>query len=220
MSGYRHWAGRRILGGKSLQLYWQLFHNNFLGIDTVLAEKRLLEVYLLPLYWQLYGSNFLGSDTVLAEKRLLEVCLLPLYWQLYGRNFLGSDTVPAKKKITWRWVSWLCTGSCLAAISLVLTLYWQKRIPGGGSPGSVLAAVWQQYPWYKRCTGRRVYLESGLLQLYWQLYGSSFFGTETVMAEENTWGWVSCSCTGSCMAAISLVMTSVLAAVWQQFPWY
>jgi hypothetical protein len=106
-------------------------------------------VGLLQLYWQVFGSNFLGTGTVLGAGRrdYLEVGLLQLYWQLFGSNFLGTDAILAEEN-TWRWVSCSCTGSCLAAISFALTLYWQKKIPGGGSPAAVLAAVWQQFPWY------------------------------------------------------------------------
>jgi hypothetical protein len=110
--------------------------------------------------------------------------VLQLYWQLFDSNFLGTGTVLAEES-TWRWVSCRC-------------------IP---------AAVWQQFPRYWHRIGRRKYLEVGLLQLYWQLLGSNFLGTDTVLAEENTWSWVSCSCTGSCLTAISLV----LALYWQLF---
>jgi hypothetical protein len=112
MSGYRHWAGRRILGGKSLQLYWQLLVSNFLATST---------------------------GTLLAEGDLPDAC-------------------PG----------------------------WQKRIPGDGCPAAELAAVWQQFPWYWHRIGRREYLEVGLLELYWQLFGSNFLGTSTVLAEEST----------------------------------
>ncbi len=78
---------------------------------------------------------------VLAGRReYLDMGVLQLYWRLFDNNFLGSDTVLAEEN-TWRWVSCSCTGSCLTTISLVLTLYWQKRIPGGESPAAVLAAV-------------------------------------------------------------------------------
>jgi hypothetical protein len=56
----------------------------------------------------------------------------------------------------------------------------------------------------------------GLLQLYWQLFGSNFLGTGTVLAEESTWRWVSCSCTGSCLAAISLVPALYWQKSWHQ----
>ncbi len=85
---------------------------------------------------------------VLAGRReYLEMGVLQLNWQLFGSNFLGTGTVLAEES-TWRWVSWSCTGSCLAAISLVLAPYWQKRVPRGGSPSAVLSVVWQQFPWY------------------------------------------------------------------------
>jgi hypothetical protein len=78
---------------------------------------------------------------VLAGRReYLEMGVLQLYWQLFDSNFLGTGTVLAEEN-TWRWVSCSCTDSYFTAISLVLAPYWQKRVPGGGSPAAVLAAV-------------------------------------------------------------------------------
>ncbi len=136
MSGYRHWAGRRILGGKR-----QLLVSNSLATSTstLLAEGD-------------YQRRVRAGRREYLERGVLQLyCLTAIslvlapYWQerIPGGGSPASvlAAISLVLALYWRWVSYSCTGSCLAAISFVLALYWQKRVAGGGSPASVLAAV-------------------------------------------------------------------------------